>query len=174
MDCLKQLLCRQSLYPQIAGLNRHLQQPAKNICSHTNTGPSMQLLTAIVPPSALASIQQALHALDVPGLTVAEVQRQALSAPSTRRWGQRLALDDSAPQLKLELVLAQEDLAPIVQVLQPYCTTAAEHGPHLLVQTVERAIRVRTGESSTAAPLSAAQSRLRRTAPNLPTSAAFE
>ena len=107
----------------------------------------MPILTALVPATALPAIQQALHGLGVPGLTVSEVQWQTLAAPCAHGLGQNLAAQPSTALLKLELVAAEHDMAALFSSLSPHVSAAPAESTGLYVQSLERAIRIRTGET---------------------------
>ena len=106
----------------------------------------MKLITAIIKPFKVDDVKDALKAAGVVGMTVSEVRGFGRQGGHTETYRGAEYTVDFIPKVKLELVV---DDAVVDQVLETL-TTAAGTGKigdgKVWVTTVDRLVRIRTGE----------------------------
>lgn len=94
----------------------------------------MKLITAIVRPFKLDELRQAIAQLGVQGVTVTEVYEASYG-----------------PRAKLEIAVDETIVEPVLEALANVSRTGRSGDGKILVGNLEQAIRIRTGETGTAA-----------------------
>lgn len=112
---------------------------------------TMKLLTAIIKPSRLEDVRQALNALDVHAMTVSRVQGYGRQGGRTELYrGTEYAMHHT-PKLKLEIGIEDEKLDAVCAALSTVARTGRIGDGKILVLGLEKALRIRTGETGPAA-----------------------
>jgi nitrogen regulatory protein P-II 1 len=106
----------------------------------------MKLVTAVVKPHKWEDTRAALEAAGVSGMTVSEVN--GYGRQKGHREVYRGAEYDVAlvPKLRIEIVVADEDVAEIVDTVVRSAGTGQIGDGKVWVTPVESVVRVRTGE----------------------------
>ena len=107
----------------------------------------MKLLVAIIKPSRLEEVRQALNSLDVHGMTVTEVKgygRQKGHAEIYR--GTEYAVH-FLPKLKVEIALDDTQADAVAGAITEAARTGRIGDGKIFVLDLEHAIRIRTGET---------------------------
>ena len=111
----------------------------------------MKKIEAIIKPFKLDDVKEALQALGLKGMTVSEARGFGRQKGHTELYRGAEYVVDFLPKLKLEIVV---DDALVDETLRAI-TEAAQSGRigdgKIFVTTVEQAVRIRTGETGTAA-----------------------
>ena len=94
----------------------------------------MKMITAVVRPFKLDELRQAIAQLGVQGVTVTEVYEA--------QYG---------PRAKLEIAVDDAIVEPVLEALANVSRTGRAGDGRILVGELEQAIRIRTGETGTAA-----------------------
>jgi nitrogen regulatory protein P-II 1 len=108
----------------------------------------MKLVTAIIKPFKLDDVQEALRDLDIRGMTVTEVRgfgRQGGHSEIYRGAEYRI---DFLPKLCVDVVVADNVAEAVVNALQAGATTGKIGDGKVWVRSVERVVRIRTGEEN--------------------------
>jgi nitrogen regulatory protein PII len=108
----------------------------------------MKLVTAIIKPFKLDDVQEALRDLDIRGMTVTEVRgfgRQGGHSEIYRGAEYRI---DFLPKLCIDVVVADNVADDVVNALQAGATTGKIGDGKVWVRSVERVVRIRTGEEN--------------------------
>src|SRR5450755_2290555 len=104
----------------------------------------MKKLEAIIKPFKLEEVKEALAELGVEGMTVCEVKGWDHHTTHTEIYRDSPYRVDFLPRIKIEVVLADEQLEDAVHVI----TRAARTGRHgdgkVFITPVEQVIRIRT------------------------------
>ncbi|WP_116652784.1 P-II family nitrogen regulator [Pelagibacterium sediminicola] len=111
----------------------------------------MKLLVAIIKPSRLEEVRQALNSLDVHGMTVTEVKgygRQKGHAEIYR--GTEYAVH-FLPKLKIEIALDAARADAVAGAVVEAARTGRIGDGKIFLLDLEHAIRIRTGETGTEA-----------------------
>src|SRR3981189_3503005 len=111
----------------------------------------MKLVTAIIKPFKLDEVQSALTALGVQGMTVTEGKGFGRQKGHTEIYrGAEYAIS-FLPKVRIDLVVASEQADKVIAAIQDTVRTGQGGDGKILVSPIERAVRVRTGETDKAA-----------------------
>jgi nitrogen regulatory protein P-II 1 len=107
----------------------------------------MKKIEAIIKPFKLEDVKSALTAMGIQGLTVTEVKGFGRQKGHTEIYrGSEYAVD-FLPKIKVELVLADGQVASVVDAIVKAAKTGKIGDGKIFVSPVEKVIRIRTGES---------------------------
>ena len=106
----------------------------------------MKLITAIVKPFKLDDVKSALKDAGVTGMTVTEVQGFGRQAGHTEVYRGAEYTIDFVPKVRLEIVADDGDVERLIDVIAESARTGKIGDGKVWVTTVERALRIRTGE----------------------------
>jgi nitrogen regulatory protein P-II 1 len=111
----------------------------------------MKKIEAIIKPFKLDEVREALSEIGVTGLTVAEVKGFGRQKGHTELYRGAEYVVDFLPKIKLEIVLeaARVDLA--IDAIVKAAGTGKIGDGKIFVTPVEQVVRIRTGETGTAA-----------------------
>jgi nitrogen regulatory protein P-II 1 len=111
----------------------------------------MKRIEAIIQPHKLEDVKEALKAIGVDGMTITEVRGHGRQKGHTEVYRGSEYKVDLLPKVKLEMVVRDALLNPVVETL----TTAARTGKigdgKIFVATIDEAIRIRNGDHGEAA-----------------------
>ena len=111
----------------------------------------MKLVIAIIKPFKLDEVREALTGLGIAGMTVTEVKGFGRQKGQTEIYRGAEYATNMVPKVKLEVV-CDTDLAPrVVETVQQAANTGAIGDGKIFVLDVGQAVRIRTGETDTAA-----------------------
>lgn len=109
----------------------------------------MKLITAIIKPFKLDDVKDALNGAGVRGMTVSEVRgfgRQGGHNETYRGTEYRI---DFVPKVRIEIITDDDQVNSIVSVISSVANSSKIGDGKIWVSTVERLIRIRTGEEGT-------------------------
>lgn len=107
----------------------------------------MKKIEAIIKPFKLEDVKSVLAALGVQGLTVTEVKGFGRQKGHTEIYrGSEYAVD-FLPKIKIELVLADAQVAAVVEAIVKSAQTGKIGDGKIFVSPVESVLRIRTGET---------------------------
>ncbi len=111
----------------------------------------MKLITAIVKPFKLDDVKDALKSAGVAGMTVSEVKGFGRQGGHTETYrGSEYAID-FVPKVKLELVVDDSVVDQVVDAIKAAATTGKIGDGKVWVTSVDRLVRIRTGEEGPSA-----------------------
>lgn len=108
----------------------------------------MKKITAIIKPFKLDDVREALSAKGISGLTVSEVKGFGRQKGHTELYRGAEYVVDFLPKAKLEIVVKDEDLNSCIEAIVQGAHTGKIGDGKIFVTTVERVIRIRTGEEN--------------------------
>jgi len=111
----------------------------------------MKKIEAIIKPFKLDDVREALSDIGVTGLTVSEVKGFGRQKGHTELYRGAEYVVDFLPKLKLEIVIADDQLDTCVQTIIKAANTGKIGDGKIFVLPVEQVIRIRTGEQGEAA-----------------------
>ncbi len=111
----------------------------------------MQKVEAIIRPEKLEIVKTALEELDHAGMTLTEVRGHGKQRGVTEQWRGRSFAVEYLTKVKIELVVNDEDVDPIIERIVDAARTGEVGDGKIFVSPVTRAIRIRTGDSDEAA-----------------------
>jgi nitrogen regulatory protein P-II 1 len=107
---------------------------------------SMKQITAVIKPFKLEEVREALAECGVTGLTVTEVKGFGRQKGHTELYRGAEYVVDFLPKVKVEVVVKDDDVDSCVDAIIKAARTGKIGDGKIFVTTVERVIRIRTGE----------------------------
>ena len=107
----------------------------------------MKKIEAIIKPFKLDEVKEALQELGIQGLSVTEVKGFGRQKGHTERYRGAEYVVDFLPKVKIEIVLADDQVDAAVEAIIGAAKTDKIGDGKIFVSTIEQAIRIRTGET---------------------------
>ena len=107
----------------------------------------MKLVTAIIKPFKLDEVRDALTGLGIQGLTVSEVKGFGRQKGHTELYRGAEYVVDFLPKIKVEVVVADQSAEAAIEAIVKASRTGKIGDGKIFVIDVERAMRIRTGET---------------------------
>ena len=111
----------------------------------------MKKIEAIIKPFKLDEVKEALQGVGLQGMTVVEAKGFGRQKGHTELYRGAEYVVDFLPKLKLELVVADDQVEAALEAIQTAAKTGKIGDGKIFVSNVDQAIRIRTGESGDAA-----------------------
>src|SRR3954447_13798353 len=111
---------------------------------------SMKLVVAIIKPFKLDEVREALTSLGFQGLTVSEVKGFGRQKGQTEIYRGAEYSVSFLPKIKIEVVVPDELVDAVMEAVAKAARTEKIGDGKIFVLDVERALRIRTGETDTA------------------------
>jgi nitrogen regulatory protein P-II 1 len=111
----------------------------------------MKLVTAIIKPFKLDEVREALSGIGVQGITVTEVKGFGRQKGHTELYRGAEYVVDFLPKVKVEVVVKTEDVDRCVDAIVRAARTGKIGDGKIFITSVERVVRIRTGEEDEAA-----------------------
>jgi len=107
----------------------------------------MKLIMAIIKPFKLDEVREALSALEIQGLTVSEVKGFGRQKGQTEIYRGAEYQVNFLPKVKIEIVVAADMVERVVEAIMGAARTDKIGDGKVFVLDVEKAVRIRTGET---------------------------
>jgi len=107
----------------------------------------MKLVTAIIKPFKLDDVREALSEIGVQGVTVTEVKGFGRQKGHTELYRGAEYVVDFLPKVKLEVAVASDLLDQVIEAISKAANTGKIGDGKIFVFDLEKAIRIRTGET---------------------------
>ena len=107
----------------------------------------MKLVIAIIKPFKLDEVREALTAIGVQGLTVSEVRGYGRQKGHTEIYRGAEYAVSFLPKLKIEVAVPTPEADRVVEVIAEAARTGQIGDGKIFVTPLERAVRIRTGET---------------------------
>ena len=111
----------------------------------------MKLVTAIIKPFKLDDVREALTPLGVQGLTVSEVKGFGRQKGQTEIYRGAEYHVNFLPKVKVEVAVTSELAEQVVEAIMKAAHTGKIGDGKIFVMDIERAVRIRTGETDSEA-----------------------
>jgi|SRR6266481_4530248 len=111
----------------------------------------MKKIEAVIKPFKLDDVREALSELGVSGLTVTEVKGFGRQKGHTELYRGAEYVVDFLPKIKIEAVIPTELLDAAVEAIIKAAHTGKIGDGKIFVSTIERVVRIRTGEANESA-----------------------
>ena len=111
----------------------------------------VHLVTAVIKPHKLEEVKDALRGIGVLGLTITEVKGFGRQGGHTETYRGAEYTVDFLPKIKLEVVCDSSEADKIVDTIVDSAQTGKIGDGTIWVTSVDRLVRVRTGERDTEA-----------------------
>ncbi len=111
----------------------------------------MKLVIAIIKPFKLEDVRDALAAVGVSGMTVAEVKGYGRQRGHTEIYRGAEYAVNFLPKIRIEIAIAAEEADKVVEAIRAAAKTGHIGDGKIFVAPMERAVRIRTGETDAGA-----------------------
>ncbi|HEY3887635.1 MAG TPA: P-II family nitrogen regulator [Caulobacteraceae bacterium] len=111
----------------------------------------MKKIEAIIKPFKLDEVKEALQELGVQGMTVLEAKGYGRQKGHTELYRGAEYVVDFLPKIKVEVVIADDQLQAALEVIQTAARTGRIGDGKIFVSDITEVVRIRTGESGAAA-----------------------
>ncbi len=108
----------------------------------------MKKIEAVIKPFKLDDVREALSEIGVTGMTVTEIKGFGRQKGHTELYRGAEYVVDFLPKVKLEIVVAAENADAVVDTIASAARTGKIGDGKIFVSTVERTVRIRTGEEN--------------------------
>ena len=106
----------------------------------------MKKVEAIIKPFKLDEVKEALQEIGVEGLTVLEAKGFGRQKGHTELYRGAEYIVDFLPKVKVEVVIPDQMLDPVIDAILVAAKTDKIGDGKVFVSTIDKAIRIRTGE----------------------------
>ena len=107
----------------------------------------MKKIEAIIKPFKLDDVREALSEIGITGMTATEVKGFGRQKGHTELYRGAEYVVDFLPKVKIETIVADEQVDRCVEVITEAARTGKIGDGKIFISSVERAIRIRTGET---------------------------
>jgi nitrogen regulatory protein P-II 1 len=107
----------------------------------------MKLVKAIIKPERFEFVKKALDENGFCGMTITEVKGRGEQKGITLEYRGGLMTVDLLPKIQIEIVIPCNQVDHLVSTITESCRTGKVGDGRIFVMPVDRAIRIRTGES---------------------------
>jgi nitrogen regulatory protein P-II 1 len=106
----------------------------------------MKRVEAVIKPFKLDDVKEALAEAGITGMTVSDVKGYGRQQGHSELYRGAEYVVDFLPKIKLDLVVAGEDVDKVVEIITSSAKTGKIGDGKIFVSSIERIIRIRTGE----------------------------
>jgi len=111
----------------------------------------MKKVEAVIKPFKLDDVREALSEIGISGMTATEVKGFGRQKGHTELYRGAEYVVDFLPKVKIEVVIPDDQVDRCVEAIAEAARTGKIGDGKIFVSTVERAVRIRTGEEDLAA-----------------------
>jgi len=106
----------------------------------------MKLVVAIIKPFKLDDVREALHEIDVHGMTVTEAEGFGRQKGHTEIYrGAEYAIE-FLPKVRIEIAVTQDKVESVIEAIGSAARTGKIGDGKIFVSSIEQAVRIRTEE----------------------------
>jgi nitrogen regulatory protein P-II 2 len=107
----------------------------------------MKIVMAIIKPFKLEEVRDALTSMGVHGLTVTEVKGYGRQKGHTEIYRGAEYAVSFLPKIKIEVAVANDMVGKVIDAITGAARTGQIGDGKIFVSSIERAVRIRTGET---------------------------
>ena len=107
----------------------------------------MKKVEAIIKPFKLEDVREALSEVGITGMTATEVKGFGRQKGHTELYRGAEYVVDFLPKVKVEIVIAEQQLQSCIDAITDAARTGKIGDGKIFVTSVERVVRIRTGET---------------------------
>ncbi|NPV61430.1 MAG: P-II family nitrogen regulator [Methanotrichaceae archaeon] len=107
----------------------------------------MKMIQAIIRPSKIEDVKTALDSAGYASITSIEVKGRGRQKGITQTWRGEEYKVDMLPKVKVEVVVASDKADEVAEIIRKSAYTGSIGDGKIFILPVEKAIRIRTGES---------------------------
>ena len=106
----------------------------------------MKKIEAIIKPFKLEDVKDALSEMGINGMTITEVKGYGRQQGHTELYRGAEYVVDFLPKIKIETIVKEEELDDVVNAIVNAAKTGKIGDGKVFVSSIDKAIRIRTGE----------------------------
>ena len=106
----------------------------------------MKKIEAVIKPFKLEDVKDALTEAGITGMTVSDVKGYGRQQGHSELYRGAEYVVDFLPKIKLELIVAEEDVDSTIEVIIEAAKTGKIGDGKIFVSPIEKIVRIRTGE----------------------------
>jgi len=107
----------------------------------------MKKVEAVIKPFKLDDVREALSEIGITGMTAIEVKGFGRQKGHTELYRGAEYVVDFLPKVKLEIVVKEDDLERCIEAITNAARTGKIGDGKIFVTSVEKVVRIRTGET---------------------------
>ena len=107
----------------------------------------MKLVTAIIKTFKLEEVRQSLDLIGITGMTITEVKGFGRQKGHTELYRGAEYVIDFLPKIKVEIAVSIEQLEDVIEAITKSASTGKIGDGKIFVSTLDKVIRIRTGET---------------------------
>ena len=107
---------------------------------------AVKLVTAVIKPHMVQQVTDALHVIDVEGITLSEVRGHGRQRGHTEVFRGAEYRVDFLPKMRLEIVVDDAKAEDVARTIADAARSGKIGDGKIWITAVERVIRIRTGE----------------------------
>jgi nitrogen regulatory protein P-II 1 len=111
----------------------------------------MKKIEAIIKPFKLDDVRESLSEIGIAGMTATEVKGFGRQKGHTELYRGAEYVVDFLPKVKIEIVVTEDQSEPCIEAITEAARTGKIGDGKIFVTSVEKVIRIRTGEQDEAA-----------------------
>ena len=111
----------------------------------------MKKIEAIIKPFKLDEVKEALHEVGVSGITVTEAKGFGRQKGHTELYRGAEYVVDFLPKVKIEVIVSDKEMQNVLDAIVKAARTGKIGDGKIFVTSVERVVRIRTGEEDESA-----------------------
>jgi nitrogen regulatory protein P-II 2 len=109
----------------------------------------MKLIVAVIKPFKLEEVRDALTSIGIHGMTVTEVKGYGRQRGHTEIYRGAEYAVHFLPKVRIEIAVASDQAEKVVEAITSAARTGQIGDGKIFVTPVDRAVRIRTGETDT-------------------------
>jgi len=121
------------------------QYMAKNRLTYKDS--KMKKIEAIIKPFKLEDVKDALCSIELTGMTVSEVKGYGRQQGHSELYRGAEYVVDFLPKIKIELVVKDDIVDKVLKIITESAKTGKIGDGKIFVSSIEKSIRIRTGET---------------------------
>ncbi len=107
----------------------------------------MKFVTAVIKPFKLDEVRDALNAIGVHGMTVAEVKGYGRQRGHKEIYRGAEYNVDFLPKVRVDIAVQEDQVERVIETIRKSAKTGQIGDGKIFVTSIDHAIRIRTGES---------------------------
>ena len=106
----------------------------------------MKLITTIIKPFKLEEVRQSLDLIGITGMTITEVKGFGRQKGHTELYRGAEYVIDFLPKIKIEIAVSTDQVDSVITAITKSASTGKIGDGKIFVSSLEKVIRIRTGE----------------------------
>ena len=106
----------------------------------------MKRIEAVIKPFKLEDVKDALTEAGITGMTVSDVKGYGRQQGHSELYRGAEYIVDFLPKIKLDLIVTSDDVDNVIEIIINAAKTGKIGDGKIFVSSIERTIRIRTGE----------------------------